>query len=127
MKNYFSAIFFLCFLLTNAQNQWTEASALEFQKKMNKEFSTKDESPLTDEDFKDFKQLDFYPINSKFAVEATFVKSKNEKSFKMKTTGTRTPEYIKYGELHFEIDGKKMSLNLYQNIELNKRRKGSGP
>ncbi len=121
MKNYFSAIFFLCFFLASAQNQWTEASALEFQKTMNKEFSTKDESPLTDEDFKDFKQLDFYTINSKFAVEATFVKSKNEKSFKMKTTGTRTPEYIKYGELHFEIDGKKMSLNLYQNIELNKK------
>ena len=121
MKNYFSILFFFSFLLPNAQEQWSEANVLEFQKTINKEFSTKEESPLTDEDFKDFKQLDFYPINSKFAVVAQFVKSKNEKSFKMKTTGTRTPKYIKYGVLHFEIDGKKMSLNLYQNIELNKK------
>ena len=121
MKNYFSILFFFSFLLPNAQEQWSEANVLEFQKTINKEFSTKEESPLTDEDFKDFKQIDFYPINSKFAVVAQFVKSKNEKSFKMKTTGTRTPKYIKYGVLHFEIDGKKMSLNLYQNIELNKK------
>lgn len=122
MRNCFSIIFLFCFLLANAQEKWTETTVLEFQNTINKEYASKGESPLMEEDLKDFKSLDFYPINSKFAVEAQFIKSKNEKAFKMKTTGTRTPEYVKYGELHFEIDGKKMILNVYQNFEINKKK-----
>lgn len=122
MRNCFSIIFLFCFLFANAQEKWTETTVLEFQKTINKEYASKGESPLMEEDLKDFKSLDFYPINSKFAVEAQFIKSKNEKAFKMKTTGTRTPEYVKYGELHFEIDGKKMILNVYQNFEINKKK-----
>lgn len=121
MKNYFSILFFFCFLLSNAQEQWSEDNVLEFQKTINKEFASKEESPLMDKDFKDFKTLDFYPINSKFAIQAHFVRTQKAKKFKMKTTGTRTPEYIKYGELHFEIEGKKLNLNVYQNIELSKK------
>lgn len=121
MKNYFSIFFFFCFLLSNAQGQWSEESVVQFQDTINKQYATKDESPLMEEDFKVFKALDFYPINGKFAVQAQFVRTKKEKKIKMKTTGTRTPEYVKYGEYHFEIDGKKMSLNVYQNIDLIKK------
>jgi len=39
----------------------------------------------------------------------------------MKTSTKRLPEYVKYGELHFQIDGKKLKLNVYQNIELSKK------
>jgi len=104
-----------------AQEKWSRESAAAFQKQINKEYADKKESPLTDEDFKIFKTLDFYPIDSKFAVTAKFLKSANEKSFKMKTTGARLPEYIKYGELHFAIDGKKCKLNVYQNVELSQK------
>ena len=38
----------------------------------------------------------------------------------MKTTGTRTPKYIKYGTLNFTIDGVALKLNVYRNIELSK-------
>ena len=121
MKNYFSIFFFFCFLSLNAQEQWSEESVVQFQDTINKQFATAAESPLMEEDFKVFKQLDFYPINGKFAVQAQFVRTKKEKKFKMKTTGTRTPEYVKYGEYHFEIEGKKMRLNVYQNIDLIKK------
>lgn len=93
----------------------------EFQKQMNEEFLDSLKSPLTNEDRVLFKTLDFYPINEKFIVEAKFVLAKKQKAFKMKTSTDRTPLYKKYGELHFEIEGDKFVLNLYQNIELSRR------
>ena len=33
----------------------------------------------------------------------------------MKTTTTRLPEYVKYGELTFDLKGKRFMLNIYQN------------
>lgn len=98
-----------------------DISSKEFQQTLNKEYGDKDESPLTEEDFKTFKGLDFYPIDEKYIVEATFVRTPEEKIFKMKTTGTRTPEYVKYGQLIFSLDGKEFKLNLYQNIDLIKK------
>jgi uncharacterized protein (DUF1684 family) len=122
MKKIFFIIVVLSFITSKAQEKWTEQSVIDFQKNINKEYSDKKESPLTTEDFKVFKSLDFYPISSKYAVIAKFVKANNQAVFKMKTTGTRTPEYVKYGELIFTLDGKEFHLNLYQNIELSKQK-----
>ena len=99
----------------------SQETAAEFQAHLNKEFANREESPLTDEDFKIFQSLDFYPIDEKFTVEAKFVSTPKEKVFKMKTSTTRLPEYKKYGELFFQIDGKSFKLNVYQNIELSKK------
>ena len=56
-----------------------------------------------------------------FIVVATFSRTNNEKVFQMKTSTDRLPEYKKYGVLHFTLDGKKLSLNVYQNMELTKK------
>lgn len=118
MKNLFTFILCLASVLLLAQEKWSIKSAKKYQETLNKEYATAGESPLTPEDLSVFKALDFYPIAAKFAVEATFIKVENEQSFKMKTTGTRTPEYVKYGELHFALDGTSYKLNLYQSIDL---------
>jgi uncharacterized protein (DUF1684 family) len=55
-------------------------------------------------------------------IEARFVRTPNEKVFEMKTSTTRKPLYIKFGEAHFKIDGKDLVLNIYQNIELSKKK-----
>ncbi len=91
-------------------------AAKKFQQKLNKEYATRETSPLEAEDFSSFKSLDFYPISSKYFVVAKLVRTPNEKSFKIKTSTDRTPEFIKYGEAHFEIDGKHFKLNLYQDV-----------
>ena len=116
MKKILSLLFLLQVSLTMSQE-----TAAEFQANLNREFATREESPLTDEDFKVFKTLEFYPIDEKFMVEAKFVRTPKEKVFKMKTSTTRLPEYKKYGELFFQIDGKSFKLNVYQNIELSKK------
>ena len=94
---------------------------MKFQAELNESFADSLKSPLMEEDLSQFEGLDFYPISEKFIVEAKFIRTKNEKAFQMKTTTARTPIYKKYGELHFKIDGKELKLNVYQNIELNKK------
>lgn len=120
MKKYFSVVLILSFFCLKAQDKTTETSK-EFQDNLNLEYADKDKSPLTDEDLKTFKSLDFYPINEKFIVDAKFIRTKKEKVFKMKTSTDRLPEYKKYGELHFTIDNVAYKLNVYQNIDLIKK------
>ncbi|MFH7019153.1 DUF1684 domain-containing protein [Flavobacterium sp. FlaQc-47] len=122
MKN---VIPFLVLLLVNccfAQNKFDLKKAQKFQKQINSEYADAKTSPLMEEDLKTFKTLDFYPINGKYFVNAKFEKAENEKIFEMKTTGTRTPQYIKYGTLYFTIDGVALKLNVYRNIELSKKK-----
>jgi hypothetical protein len=99
-----------------------KASAEDFQKNLNIEFANAAQSPLTEKDLLAFKALDFFPIDSDFIVEATFIKSKNEKSFEMKTTTDRMPLYVKYGEISFVIKGETFKLNVYKNIELSRKK-----
>ena len=105
-------------LITFAQQKVT---AEDFQKNLNVEFADATKSPLTEKDRANFKGLDFFPIDKAFIVEAKFTKSKNEKSFEMKTTTDRMPLYVKYGEVSFTINGENFKLNVYQNLELIKR------
>ena len=112
-------IFLFCSAMAFAQKDL--ASAEKFQSELNQSYADSLKSPLMKEDFKQFKGLDFFSINEKYIVEATFIRTKKEKPFGMKTTTSRTPLYKKYGELHFEIDGKAFKLNVYQNVDLNKK------
>lgn len=112
-------VFLFCSAVVFAQKDITASQ--EFQSKLNKSFSDSLKSPLTKDDLKEFKGLDFFPISEKFIVEALFIRTKREKAFAMKTTTSRTPLYVKYGELHFKIDEKEFKLNVYQNIDLSKK------
>ena len=103
------------------QEKFDVAAVEKFQKELNTEFADAKTSPLTAEDLATFKSLDFYPINEKFFVTAKFIRTEDEKPFEMKTSTDRKPMYVKYGEAHFEIDGKPFQLNIYQNIELSKK------
>lgn len=101
----------------SAQDELFLKESKEAQKKLNEEFSNPETSILEAEDFKNFKGLEFYPINLKFRIVAKFIRTPNEKPFLMPTTTDRKPEYVKYGEAHFKIDGKDLMLNLYINTK----------
>lgn len=51
-------------------------SAQQFQDNLNKSFADSLSSPLLEKDLKEFKGLDFYPIDEKYIVKAKFKKSK---------------------------------------------------
>jgi uncharacterized protein (DUF1684 family) len=90
----------------------------EWQRKMNADFKDATKSPLTKKDLRKFKGLDFFEFDSSYVVTATLKRTPNAKSFKMKTTTSRLPEYVKYGELGFVLKGETFKLNIYQNLGL---------
>ena len=84
---------------------------------MNEFFKDASISPLKEKDLKNFKGLDFFAFDSSYVVNAALIRTPEEKSFKMKTTTDRLPEYIKYGIVTFDLFGKSYSLNIYKNLE----------
>ncbi len=112
----------LLFQNGTAQNSYKK-EIKKFQNKLNKEYSDTATSPLTKKDLATFKGLDFYPVRKKFRVKAKFTRMENALPFKMKTTTDRAPEYVKYGELEFMLDGKKIKVTVYQSIRLKEKYK----
>ncbi|MDP2159001.1 MAG: DUF1684 domain-containing protein [Flavobacterium sp.] len=111
------------FLLTQfafSQQKFERDSVIQFQKKMNEHYADSVKSPLKKKDLAVFTALEFFPINENYFVQAKFIRTKKEKPFEMKTTTSRKPIYVKYGELHFKIDGIPCQLNVYQNVEFSK-------
>jgi uncharacterized protein (DUF1684 family) len=68
----------------------------------------------------DRKYFRFFPVNEKYKIVAVFKKVNDTKGFIMKTSGTKTPQYFKYGILTFTIDRKELQLTVYQSEQLMK-------
>ena len=94
-----------------------------FQEELNTHYANADESPLTKENFRVFKALNFFPINPKYKVRAKLEKAHHAVPFGMPTTTDRKPEYRVYGVLHFTIDSVQHELTVYQNTALIKKEK----
>ncbi|MBL6447426.1 DUF1684 domain-containing protein [Fulvivirga sp. 29W222] len=113
-----TALFSTCFLTSHGQSNELTKEIEEFHKELNEEFANPEESPLTKQDLETFKSLDFFPIDLKYRIVAKFVRTPDQKPFKMATTTTRSPIYEKYGEAHFELNGQEFVLEVYQSHEL---------
>ncbi|NNC82184.1 MAG: DUF1684 domain-containing protein [Flavobacteriales bacterium] len=83
-------------------------------------FSDAERSPLLEKDREGFQSINYYPYDAKYCVRARWVRTEDELPFEMPTSTERRPMYIKYGELHFDVDGEQLVLSAYQNIELSK-------
>lgn len=75
------------------------------------------QSPLKKRALKKFKGLNFFPVDSSFIVQATFIKTANAPIFRMATTTDRTPLYKEYGKLQFVLKGMDCELTVYQSQE----------
>ncbi len=94
------------------------ADILEFQRALNEEYKDPETSPLPDRYRKDFETLDFFPPDTAYIVEARFVRTPEALPFLMPTTTDRKSKEVVYGIAHFELNGKKRQLEIYQNQEL---------
>lgn len=92
-----------------------------YRKKQEEKFRDPKESPLDKKLRKNFKGLNYYPVNLDYRVKAKFVKTENPVLFKMKTTTSRLPEYQKFGEVHFKLDGEEHVLEIYQSPDISKK------
>jgi len=107
--------------LSCGQSKQSILGETEFQREINSEYKDASKSPLKEKDREKFKGLDFFKFDSVYVVTAKFVRTVDEQPFKMKTTTDRLPEYVKYGELIFDLKGKPFKLNIYQNQDLIKK------
>jgi uncharacterized protein (DUF1684 family) len=116
-------IFLLLPFATLAQTKMDSllALSLQAQEELNKEYTDPETTILAPEDFKNFKGLEFYPIDSNYIVRAKFVRTPNQEPFKMLTTTSRLPVYEKYAEVYFVIDSQNLKLNVYQSHDLMKK------
>lgn len=116
---YFLSMLLVIILLSCAKKEATHNDEIKlFQYNLNIEFADATKSPLTEEDIKTFKTLAFFDIDEKYNIEADFELTPNTPVFEMPTTTDRLPLYRKYGIARFTLNGKIMTLNIYQSQEL---------
>ncbi|SDS29624.1 hypothetical protein SAMN05216503_2601 [Polaribacter sp. KT25b] len=98
----------------NSQDKRPLMGETEYQKELNASYKDASKSPLKKKDLKNFKGLDFFPIDSTFIVTAKLTKTENAPTFEMATTTDRKPIYKEYGILNFTLKGKECQLTIYQ-------------
>jgi len=119
-----SFLFLILSLFLNAQTEKENiASIKKFQKELNSEYLNPKESPLRGDNLKNFKKHPFFPINLKYRVTAKFVKTENPVPFELPTSSGKFKQYQEYGKATFELDGKSLTLILYQSLDLMKMEK----
>lgn len=117
-------LFLILSLFLNAQTEKENiASIKKFQKELNTEYLNPKESPLRGDNLKNFKKHPFFPINLKYRVTAKFVKTENPIPFELPTSSGKFKQYQEYGKATFELDGKSLTLTLYQSLDLMKMEK----
>jgi uncharacterized protein len=115
MKAAFLIILLLLSVSCVAKAQIFDTYEIErFRTNRDKSFRNASESPLTKEDFANFKGLEYFDANEKFIVKAKFEKTSDAQIFMMPTSIGTTRRYLKYGVLTFELDGKSFSLTVFK-------------
>src|SRR5690554_98256 len=120
MKTFWTVLFLFLGIVGFGQEQFSKKTVKKFQKEMNEYYAKSEKSPLIKEDLDVFKSLDFFKPNKKYVVKAIFIRTPHENPFEMSTCTDRKPVYVKYGEVHFTIDGKKLTLDVFQNVEMSR-------
>src|SRR5690554_768459 len=120
MKTFLTLLFLFSGIISFGQEQFSKKTVRKFQKEMNEYYANPEKSPLIKEELEVFRSLDFFKPNKKYFVKAFFIRTPDEKPFEMPTSTDRKPLYIKYGEVHFMIDGEKLVLDVFQNVKMSK-------
>lgn len=88
-----------------------------YRKGINIKLMYSDKTPLKPEQQKSFTGLNYFPVDISYVVKATLTKNDKEELVIMRTSTDRAPEYLDYGYVEFEIDGKKIKLSAFQNVK----------
>ncbi|HEY8561866.1 MAG TPA: DUF1684 domain-containing protein [Pyrinomonadaceae bacterium] len=123
MKRAALIIFLLvaCALLANAQESNRTGDVQSFREARDKVFRNPRLTPLANEDFTNFKGLEYFAESEKYVVRARLEKTSDAQFFMMPTSVGAPRKYFKYGVLTFEIDGQSFTLNAYQSEEAARR------
>lgn len=75
------------------------------------------DSPLTEEQKKNFKELDFYTIDPSYKVRAKMVELEEKKMVELPMTDGSVEKYLKHSFAEFDLNGKPQKLLLLQSMK----------
>jgi uncharacterized protein len=95
------------------ENEHNE-KVVEWRKQKDVNYKIKEKTMLTDELLEDFDGLNYYDVDYSFRVEGQLTKFTDGRTFAIQTTGGQVYDYLIYGQVTFELNGKSLTLNVYQ-------------
>jgi len=78
-------------------------------------FETDPHSPLTSAQKAEFEGLNYFPANEDLRFELEVEPYDDQQQIKMQTSTGDLRDFIRYGRLHFSIEGQETSLTVYAN------------
>ncbi|MBI2337563.1 MAG: DUF1684 domain-containing protein [Candidatus Levybacteria bacterium] len=98
---------------------YDEKKLLEFRKQKDEAWKNDKESPLTEEQRRDFKGLDYFPANPDLSFELTLDKNLPDvgKEVIIKTTGGEEQVYLRAGKITFTVEGKEIEALVFEDPE----------
>lgn len=89
-----------------------------FQKELNLEYKDPETSPLPDRFRKDFEGLDFFVPDESYVVKAYLELTPDSEPFFLSTNTDRKTHEKCFAIAHFELNGEKRQLEIYQSLDL---------
>ncbi|CAM2934599.1 hypothetical protein DRF59_09240 [Chryseobacterium flavum] len=123
MKKYILLFLIIPMCFFSQKKSKEEAEVEKFRKELNAEYLNPKETPLRDDNFKNFKGHPFFPFDIKYRITAKFIKTKDAQPFDLPTSSGKTKSYREYGKATFDLDEKSYTLTLYQSLDLIKQKK----
>lgn len=88
-------------------------SLREFRKMKDEFFAQDHQSPLSKEQKKEFKGLNYFPPNSALDLEVELDEFPDKQEIEMQTTTGDIQHYTRFGRFSFTVDGNPVGLTLY--------------
>ena len=107
----------VAYILTSAESPEVYQEKIEAERERQYKFIRFNvESPLTEEQKRDFKELNFYPIDPNYKVKARLIPVENRKVREVPMTDGSVERYIEHSYAEFELGGKTNRLLLLQSV-----------
>ncbi|NVJ86291.1 MAG: DUF1684 domain-containing protein [Algoriphagus sp.] len=106
------------YTLTSAEDPETYIEKIEAERERQYKFIRYNiESPLTEEQKRDFKELTFYPIDPAYKVKARLIPNEDKRVREVPLTDGSKERYIEHSFAEFELGGQTNRLLLLQSID----------
>jgi uncharacterized protein (DUF1684 family) len=107
--------FSVVYMLTNSETAEDYIDKIEKERERQFKFIRFNiDSPLTEEQKKDFKVLSFYPVDPAYRVKARMVPVEDRKMIELPLTDGTVEKYLRHSFAIFDLDGKSYRLLLLQ-------------
>ncbi len=98
---------------------YDEKKLLQFRGQKNEAWKSDKESPLTEDQKRDFKGLNYFPANPNLSFELTLDKNIPDvgKEVIIKTTGGEEQVYLRAGKITFTVEGEEIEAIVFEDPE----------